>query len=293
MDFNKRAGIDLHIHSNASDGSLSPLQIIALAQKLGVLAISITDHDTIDGVKDLFGHGIPAEIKILSGVELSARPPAGYVCPGSFHILGYGIDLEDPALHETLEELQRVRKNRNPQIIARLQTLGMDITMHDVLEIAGNGQLGRPHIAQVMVQKGYADSIDGAFDGFLGKGQPAYVDKFRLESRQAIDRIRNAGGVAVLAHPYLLEAESDQALEELIITLKQLGLEGLEAYYPGHSYEQVAFYRQLAESHGLVITGGTDYHGNLNPEIQIGSGTGRFYVPYRVYETLIQFLATK
>jgi len=292
LDSNRQVGIDLHIHSNASDGTLSPSEILSLAVKYSLGAIAITDHDTVDGAKQALALGIPPTLKFLTGVEVSADPPPGFHCPGSFHILGYGLDLDDPELNHTLEKLQDARENRNPRIIQRLNELGVDISLKEVRVEAGDGQVGRPHIARVMIKRGFAQSIDDAFDRFLGKGKPAYVDKFRLSSAEAISLIRTAGGIPVLAHPFLLETESEQALEGLICVLKEMGLLGLEVHYPSHSPAHVAQYTRLAGRHGLLMTGGTDYHGKIKPTIEIGRGTGDFFVPYALYEALANSISS-
>lgn len=278
---------DLHIHSSASDGTLTPSQILALSIDRQLGAIALTDHDTIDGAKELLAANIPPSIKFMTGVEISATPPPSFRCPGSFHILGYDIDLEDPSLNQTLNTLQEARKNRNPQIIARLNALGIAISLNDVEQEAADSQLGRPHIARVMIKNGFARSIDEAFDKYLGKGKPAYVDKYRLSSAQAVSLISAAGGIPVLAHPSLLETDSPQELERLLTTLKDMGLKGIEVYYPSHSLEQTALYARLAIRHRLLQTGGTDFHGNLKPDIQIGTGRGKLLVPFELYEKLI------
>ena len=172
--------IDLHIHSTASDGTLSPLEILTLAQDLNIAAISITDHDTLDGSKDALSFGIPPSVKFLTGVEISSELPPSFSCPGSFHILGYAVDVDLPDLNHTLSMLKDSRKSRNPQILKLLSRLGIEISLDEVWNLAGDSQLGRPHIAQLMVAKGYAPSINAAFDEYLGNGKPAYVDRFRF-----------------------------------------------------------------------------------------------------------------
>ncbi|MBW1698515.1 MAG: PHP domain-containing protein [Deltaproteobacteria bacterium] len=290
MEYKNLPGIDLHIHSNASDGTLFPWEILARARRLNLKAIAITDHDTVEGCRAAFQREIPSYLKFLTGVEISAAPPFEFSISGSFHILGYGIDLDDPGLNRTLNKLQLARKNRNPKIIGKLRQMGIDISLDELREEFGEKPLGRPHIAQLMVKKNYVTSIDDAFDYYIGKNKPAYVDKFRIVCSEAIDMISEAGGVAVLAHPYLLKMNRGDRLEDLLIHLKSLGLVGLEVYYPDHPPEATDLYIRLAKRHDLLMTGGTDFHGSLNPEIEMGSGNGSFYVPYRLYEELARYL---
>jgi predicted metal-dependent phosphoesterase TrpH len=286
--YNNDRCIDLHIHSTASDGTFSPCEILALATKLNLAAIAITDHDTIDGSKEVIDKGISSEIKFLTGVEISAAPPISFFCSGSLHILGYSFRLDDPVLNQTLHTLQMARKNRNPGIIERLNNIGFDISIEEVLEIADGGQIGRPHIARLMTEKGYAGSINEVFDKYLGKGKPAYVDKYRIECDAAIGIITNAGGIPVLAHPSLINFCNDRKLDDMVAGLKEMGIRGIEVYYPEHSKSQFSSYMKLAEKHKLLITGGTDFHGSLKPDISMGSGRGNFHVPYNLYENLIK-----
>jgi len=197
-------------------------------------------------------------------VEISAEPPASYPGAGSIHILGYGMRLDDPELNGTLEKLQDARKDRNPQIIARLNKLGIALGLEELEREAGDGQPGRPHIAKLLVRKGIVRTIDEAFDRYLGNGKPAYVDKFRIESSQAIELINGAGGIPVLAHPCLLELESDQQLDEILREMMSMGLKGLEVYFSEHSPEQTRRYAELAQRCDLLMTGGTDFHGAFN-----------------------------
>lgn len=287
MDYNTRTGIDLHIHSNASDGTFSPKQILDQARDLHIAAIAITDHDTIHGSKEAVRIGPPHEVKFLTGVEISANPPPSFPCTGSFHILGYAIDLEYPHLNEVLEELQQARKNRNPRILQTLTELGMPISMDEVEVEMGEGQMGRPHIAKVMLKRGYVESINEAFDKYLGKDKLAYVDKYRMNSDQAIELIAEAGGIPVLAHPGLIEPTTDLPFENLIKTLTSMGLKGLEVYYPEHTPEAEAEYIAMADKYDLLLTGGTDFHGGLKPDLKMGIGKGDFFVPFTLYEKLI------
>jgi predicted metal-dependent phosphoesterase TrpH len=286
LDYKNRLGIDLHIHSTASDGSLTPAEIIDHAQRLNLAAIAITDHDSIYGSKEALRTGIPPSLKFLTGVEISAAHPPFFPGSGSFHILGYCIRLDNYAFNQTLNRLQQARKNRNPKILKRLNELGLKISLEDVNQTVANGQLGRPHIAQAMIKMGFVESMDEAFDKFLGAGKPAYVDKDRIGCEEAIKIIRGAGGFPVLAHPALLNIDDDCQLDELIQNLIKIGMRGIEVYYPEHSSEQIQHYTELADKYDLLMTGGTDFHGSIRPKIEMGTGKGTLFIPYKLYEKL-------
>jgi predicted metal-dependent phosphoesterase TrpH len=286
LDYKNRLGIDLHIHSTASDGSLTPAEIIDHAQRLNLAAIAITDHDSIYGSKEALRTGIPPSLKFLTGVEISAAHPPFFPGSGSFHILGYCIRLDNYAFNQTLNRLQQARKNRNPKILKRLNELGLKISLEDVNQTVANGQLGRPHIAQAMIKMGFVESMDEAFDKFLGAGKPAYVDKDRIGCEEAIKIIRGAGGFPVLAHPALLNIDDDCQLDELIQNVIKIGMRGIEVYYPEHSSEQIQHYTELADKYDLLMTGGTDFHGSITPKIEMGTGKGTLFIPYKLYEKL-------
>ena len=282
--------IDLHIHSTASDGTLAPVDIVERARQLGLAAIAITDHDTVDGVQQILKNGPPRDIRFLTGVELSTAPPERFPCRGSLHLLGYGFRHDDDDLQQQLHKLQEARRNRNPRIIAKLQRLGIDITI-DELETPGQKrQTGRPHIAELLLKKGVVHTFDEAFDRFLGNDKPAYVDKYRIPCHQAIRLIKQAGGVPVLAHPGLIRPTRPWQLTDLLAELQAGGLQGLEVYYPEHSPEQTREFTELARNHGLVLTGGTDYHGTIKAGIELGRADGNFAVPFHVYEQLVTLL---
>jgi len=281
--------IDLHIHSNASDGTFTPAEILDRAGRIGLGAIAITDHDTVDGVENALAAGIPPSIGFLTGVEISAAPPQSYSHPGSFHILGYGFRPQDPQLKRELQTLQEARRNRNPRIVERLNQIGIPIRLEDVKSAAGAGQIGRPHIAQCLMKQGVVTSIDEAFDRLLGTGKPAYVDKYRIECRRAIELIRVAGGLPVLAHPGLLSLADDRQLDLVVDELVSMGLKGLEVYYPGHTPEQTRRLLDLARLRELLVTGGSDFHGAIQPDIEMGIGRGGLFVPYELYSKLISY----
>jgi predicted metal-dependent phosphoesterase TrpH len=282
--------IDLHIHSTASDGTLWPSEILTLAQDLNIAAISITDHDTLEGSKNALSCGIPSPLKFLTGVEISADPPDSFSLSGSLHILGYAVDVDHPDLNQKLFMLKDSRGSRNPRILRLLSGLGIEITFDELRELAEKSALGRPHIARLMVKKGYVPSIDAAFDQYLGHGKPAYVDRFRFGCEDTIRIILDAGGIPVLAHPMLLGIQDNDIFEDFIAMLTEMGMRGIEVYYPEHTKDLMAYYTRLARRHNLLITGGTDFHGDLNPEIKMGSGTGDLYIPYELYEKLISSL---
>jgi predicted metal-dependent phosphoesterase TrpH len=181
---------------------------------------------------------------------------------------------------------QDARKNRNPKIMDRLRAIGLSLDHSEVAAEAGGGQIGRPHIAQAMVRKGWVGTIDEAFDRYLGKGCPAYVDKYRLPYDETINLIKSAGGTAVLAHPHLYGVTEDAVLEDLIVTLMKAGLKGLEVFYPQHTLERSARFAYWAGRHGLLMTGGSDFHGAINPGIRMGYLTGDLTIPGTIYADL-------
>jgi predicted metal-dependent phosphoesterase TrpH len=247
----------------------------------------LTDHDTLEGYSRIDPSELSG-IQIVTGVEISVDLPKGAPVPGGCHVLGYGIRLDDPELNRTLATLRDHRKNRNPRIIERLNQLGCPLDMETVLQEAGDAQIGRPHIAQSMVRKGYVQTIDEAFDRFLGTGKSAYIPKFRLDAASAIRLIHEAGGVSVLAHPGLIPVKSRVQTIEIIRMFRDLGLRGVEVYYPEHTTEDTRLFLTAATDMGLLVTGGTDFHGRLKPRIRLGTGEGDFFVPYRIYLKLCE-----
>lgn len=224
--------------------------------------------------------------EFITGVEISCDPPIEGYGTSSLHILGYGFSIYDIELNRVLRRLQQARKERNPKIIEKLNSLGFDISMEEVLMKCGDGQAGRPHIAQVMKEKGFVTSFDKAFKKYLGKGKPAYVDKFRISCRQAIEVIKNAGGIPVLAHPGLIDTTPYTRIEDLVAWLVKEGLMGIEVYYPGHSSQQVADFEKLVQKYNLLATGGSDFHGTYNEGVEMGSGRGDLNIGYHIFSEL-------
>ncbi|MDZ4167856.1 MAG: PHP domain-containing protein [Coriobacteriia bacterium] len=244
-------GPDLHIHSNASDGALAPQEIVARAAALGLPAIAITDHDTVAGVGAALEAGRDRTLEVIPAVELSAGLDGR-----GMHILGYFIDSADQTLATRLTHLRSVRIDRAERIVASLQRGGLDVTLHDVLDAADGGAVGRAHIAHVLVATGHAASVSDAFDRLLGSGRPHYVPKPTGTAAEVIGWIREAGGVAVVAHPAL------SGIDDLIGHLASLGIVGIEAYHGSHDHETRQRYVRLAAAYGLVCTGGSDFHGD-------------------------------
>lgn len=288
MDSKQCGGIDLHIHSTASDGTNTPIEILEMATHAGLQAISITDHDTLDGSRQAFSAEIPLSVEFLTGVEISVQAPKESHIGDSLHILGYGIDPNDSALTRALTKFQGVRAARIHHIVHRLHQLGLPISLQQVMEAAGSGTAGRPHVAAAMVNAGFATDINDAFDRYLGNGRPACVPKERMDCEGAFDLILKAGGIPVLAHPYLIPCRDAAHRMLLVEQLCDLGLKGLEVYYPKHTPEAVVQYLALAEKYDLLVTGGTDFHGDLIPDIEMGRGAGDLHVPYTLFEKLLR-----
>lgn len=280
--------IDLHVHSTASDGTLTPLEVLDLALQSNLSAISLTDHDTIAGVLALSAAKIPPEIKFITGVEISCAPLPDFGHKGSIHMLGYRFNPDDRALNAMLAASRTARETRTPQILAKLDRLGIQIRSAELsAAFEHHTQFSRPHIAAVMVQKGYAQSVNDAFDRFLGTGQAAYVHRYRPSCREAIERVKAADGLPVLAHPGLLMDPRGAAFEQMIMDLKRFGLAGIEAYSPNHRPEEEQYYLSVAQRNNLLVTGGSDFHGKMHPEIFLGRGHGDLCVSFDVYEKLM------
>ena len=274
------ARIDLHLHTTHSDGSLPPAEVLALAHKAGVTALAITDHDITTGIPEALEAGARLGIEIVPGVEISSR-----FGDNELHILGYFLDWRDPTLDKRLAGLRASRHSRNPRIVERLRALGCDITYDEVKELAVTESVGRPHIARVLMEKGYVTSAKEAFDRFLAHGKPAYVPRELPEPIEAMAWIRAARGVPVLAHP-LWAKQNGEGLFTLCEKLKAEGLGGMEVHYSTHNPKQTAELLDIAKRLDLLVTGGSDFHGLTKPDIEVGAGRGGLTVPVKLLEPL-------
>ncbi|HEX8523689.1 MAG TPA: PHP domain-containing protein [Tepidisphaeraceae bacterium] len=279
-----QAFVDLHCHSTASDGTLAPRDVVRLSRESNLSGLALTDHDTIAGVEEAEGAARELGITFLPGIEISCAFPT----PGTLHMLGYGVDPQSAVLREMMRQLIEARDNRNPRIIAKLNQMGVAITMDEVEREAGGTVIGRPHVAAVLVRKGYVSSIKNAFDKYLGQGAPAFFDKERLEPRRALELIAQSGGLAVLAHPIQLRASNDAELERVVKDLVDLGLAGIETIHSDHDAAHIEKYARLADRFGLLQTGGSDFHGT-NKTITLGVANGR-KVPRQMMDRLLSRL---
>lgn len=264
-----------------------------MADQLGLKAIAITDHDTLDGCRQAFNGDIPSSLGFITGVEISVQAPDDCNIRESLHILGYGINPEDRALLKALDKFQNIRNTRIHQIVERLNQLGIPLELQQAMDESKDGTVGRPHVATAMVKAGYAKDINDAFDRYLGNGQAACISKERMACNWAFELIKGAGGIPVLAHPYLIPCKGPDHLDRLVKKLCNMGLKGIEIYYPQHTPDAMVQYKALADKYGLLATGGTDFHGELIPDIEMGRGHGDLFVPYELFEKLISTHPTK
>jgi len=264
-----RRFVDLHTHSNASDGSFSPEELIRHADAARLAAVALTDHDTVVGLSRArsAASALP-QLRFVNGIELSAKFPGG-----TLHILGYAIDETAAALRDVCDRLLEARRERNPKMLALLQGLGLDIDISDVLAAAdpdggaadGPRFVGRLHFAEALRRKGFTRSIGESFERYLVPSAPAFVDKERLSAAEAIAAIHGAGGVAVLAHPQQLNCADEDRLRRALRGMIDDGLDGIEVYHTTHTPQETRLYLNLAREHGLGITGGSDFHGPILP----------------------------
>jgi predicted metal-dependent phosphoesterase TrpH len=270
--------IDLHSHTNESDGSCSPAELVAEAVRAGVTTLGITDHDTFSGYDQALGAAAGAGLELVCGIELSTK-----LHGHSVHLLGYFLASDGLAeFREWVLDLQAARRERNARLVVRLRELGFDITLEEA-EARGRGMTGRPHFAQIMVEKGYVGSIREAFDQYLDESAKGYVFRREPQFAESVEHIRKAGGIASLAHPIRVNGDVPGLMPEL----RDAGLSAIEAYHSDHDAKHTELYLGLAEKYGMLVTGGSDYHGVVKPGVKLGTGYGgNLHVPRDLVEKL-------
>jgi len=273
--------VDLHTHSTASDGSLTPTELITHAIEKGLSVIAITDHDTQQGITEARERAATEPIDLIAGTELSLDYDIG-----GMHLVVLWLEPGAGPLQDRLDELRVGREQRNHRIVEILNDAGMAITIEEVAEESGGGSTGRPHIAAVMVQKGFAPDIRTAFDEWLGNNRAAYVSRQRLSPEDAIDLARRSGAVPILSHPHTLGIHTAPVMAALLERLRDSGLVGLEAYYASYRQHERQGYAHLARRFGLIPSGGSDFHGTYKPGLELGTGYGDLVVPESVVEEL-------
>lgn len=276
--------VDLHTHSTASDGTLSPAELVEHAHEKGIKAIALTDHDTVSGIKaalqkaEQINAFSTEAVEVVPGIEISCNYGSVEV-----HILGFFADYENAAFLEALEDIRKKRVERNQRMVALCNEHGMEITMQDLYHGNPATVVTRAHFARIMMEKGYVKSKAQAFEKYISPGRPLYLPKPVITPEKAMNMLNMAKAVPVLAHPYLYKM-GDKKTEECIQYLKTLGLLGVEAYHSSNSAYDSAKLKEMAMRNGLVVTGGSDYHGGNKPDIEIGCGRGGL----RVHESLLE-----
>jgi predicted metal-dependent phosphoesterase TrpH len=269
--------IDLHSHTNESDGTCSPAQLVDEAVRAGVTSLGITDHDTFRGYDQAVAPAAAAGLELICGIELSTK-----LHGHSAHLLGYFFGEQGTADFRTwILDLQAARRDRNIRLVARLRELGFDITLEEA-EAQGRGMTGRPHFAQIMMEKGYVKSYREAFDEYLDESAKGYVYRHEPKFAEGVERIRHAGGIASLAHPVRVRGDVPAMMRELC----DAGLNAIEAYHTDHTQADTELYLGLARQYGLLVTGGSDFHGAVKPGVTLGRGAGNLEIPDDLLEQL-------
>jgi 3',5'-nucleoside bisphosphate phosphatase len=276
--------IDLHTHSTASDGTLTPAELMRAAKEAGLSAIALTDHDTFEGLPEARAEAAKQGVELVPGCELSLDYSG---LPT--HLLALFVDERPGHVVHELTRVRQARANRNSMMLEKLKTVGVHLKKDDV-ERHATGVVGRPHMAQAMVEAGVVRSFDEAFARFLGTGGLAYVPKVKLTPREAIEAIHADGGLAVLAHPYLL-SQQRRHIEAILRDLAALGLDGVEVYYTEHSDKYTTLVAELAQGLGLLMSGGSDFHGAVKPDVALGRGRGGLFVRGELLDAMKRHLA--
>ena len=272
--------IDLHTHTTASDGTLTPSELIAYAAEKGLCAIAITDHDTTEGIAEALFAAEGRELEVIPGIEISSMYDRLEI-----HIVGLFIDPENTSLLEWLTALRQSREERNKKMLAALSDMGIEISYDELSEFAAGSIITRAHFAGIMLKKGYITSINEAFDRLIGDRCPAYIPRELPDYITSINMIRSAGGIAVLAHPLLYKINT-KGLENMVSELAAASLTGIEAYYSTHSPSDTKYIKKLAQQNRLLLSGGSDFHGSNKKNLVLGTGYGSLDVPADLIDTL-------
>lgn len=263
---------DFHTHTSVSDGSLTPTELARRAHEQRVTGFALTDHDTVDGVAEARAEGERLGVEVIAGIELSVNEAAG---ARAMHVLGLGVDPEHAPLRARLTDLREKRLGRGARIVSHLQAAGISISLADVARHSAGGALGRPHVARALVELGVVPDVEEAFARWLRRGRPAYEPNAELSAADAIALVHDAGGVAVLAHPPLSAGvDSPGGLVAFVERLVPLGLDGVEVWHPSHKSTAIRRLRKIAAAHDLLETGGSDFHGEDRPDVEVGRGRG-------------------
>ena len=272
--------IDLHLHTTASDGTASPAQTVQTARELGLTAIAVTDHDTVSGVNEALATGAALGVEVVPGVEVSSD-----YRDNNIHVLGYFVDPASPALRAVADWVRVERAERNEKVVAMLAADGFAISMEELEAAYPGALLGRPHIAEFLMRRGYVESVTDGFDRYLEVGRKYYLPTRRIPLSRAVTAIRDAGGLASLAHPLQYRYPLPE-VEELIDRAVHLGVDAMECYYSGYTPEETRWLLTQAERRGLGVSGGSDWHGTRKPYITMGRGTGELCISETILEKL-------
>lgn len=287
---------DLHVHSDRSDGSVPPAEVVRLAKEARLDAVALTDHDTLDGVAEAADAAARSGIRLVPGVELSIPfgGAPGEPSLGTFHLIALAVDPAHPAILGVATKLREGRGPRNARIVELLRAAGVDVTLEEVEREAAGDVVARPHVARVLLKKGVVRTFQEAFDRWLGKGRPAYVDRVRVTVREAVDAARAAGGATVVCHPHTLGfGDDDAGLVAFLTSCREAGVDALEVRTGRTAPPDERRMQAVAERAGLLPSGGSDFHGEAKPDLRIGSGRGRLRVPTAWLEALLARAAAR
>ena len=282
MNLYEKYCVDLHVHSNKSDGSLSPSDLILEAKKKGLKAFALTDHDTVDGIDEAMAASVGSGVTVIPGIELSTEYEGKDI-----HIVGLLIDKEQPEFKEKIQEFVDSRILRNRKMCQKLTEAGMPLTYEELLAEFPGAVITRAHYAQIMLKKGYTKSLKEAFERYIGDRGPCFIPREKITPEDGVKLILSAKGIPVLAHPLLYKMGKER-LQILIDRLKDAGLEAIEAVYCTNTPSEEAQMRELAKKNGLLISGGSDFHGNAKPGLEMGTGYGKLYVSKEILDELVK-----